>query len=282
MPGDDALQTSQTLEGIAREAGEMALEYIESAALDVQAKGHLDLVTEADRAVEQRILERLDAAFPKDGIVGEEGTAKPSLSGRVWVIDPIDGTTNFVRGMDTWSVSVGLFAENRPVFGVVNLPAQQRLLVGGEWISPRLNGHPLPRLSPPDSNLCVVALGLGPATRRFRSAALVQAIEDAGFIFRYSGCGSASLVDLILGRVDGYISLGESSWDMIASLAILAPLGGTSSSGWAADSLREKRSIVCGTRHFVEMASIILREVDEADGSRSPSVNGSMQPGGNC
>lgn len=87
------------VEDIAREAGRLALTYFQSlASLPVEKKGHLDLVTEADRQVETLLIASLQKAFPDDGIFGEEGGEIAGTSGRIWVVDPIDGTFNFVRG----------------------------------------------------------------------------------------------------------------------------------------------------------------------------------------
>ncbi|WP_309500837.1 MULTISPECIES: inositol monophosphatase family protein [unclassified Neorhizobium] len=111
------------VEKIARKAGGLALEYFESLdRLPVERKGHLDLVTEADRAVEEFLLANLKAAFPEDGIYGEEGGEIPGTSGRIWVIDPIDGTFNFVRGGENWAISIGLYENRRPTFGVIFAP----------------------------------------------------------------------------------------------------------------------------------------------------------------
>ena len=106
------------------EAGEIALRHFNSGpAADIEAKGPLDLVTAADREVEAFICKELVRNFPEDGIFGEGGSVVKGSSGRVWVIDPIDGTFNFVRGSQHWRISIGLFENGRPVFGAVNAPA---------------------------------------------------------------------------------------------------------------------------------------------------------------
>jgi len=193
------------VEAISREAGAIAMNYFDDTApLAIQSKGHLDLVTDADRDVERFIVDRLAAYFPDDGIVGEEGAAAPSRSGRTWVIDPIDGTFNFVRGSDQWSVSIGLFDGTRPSFGVVNLPAQGKLIAGGDGIPARLNGRALSRLVPMDPSRAAVYLGLGPLSTDSTGADLVDFVSrEAGMVFRYCGCGSVSLMSVALGQVDG-------------------------------------------------------------------------------
>lgn len=244
------------LQAIVVEAGDVALRYFrQTEALDFESKGPLDLVTEADRAVEKLVFDRLRAVFPDDGIVGEEGATAPSRSGRVWVVDPIDGTFNFVRGTDQWSVSIGLFDGHRAALGAVNLPAQGKIIVGGVGVAPTVNGE---RLKPPprfDPKRAVVALGLGMPRADDRWAELVRDVSAAGLLFRYCGCGSASLIDVALGEVDGYVSLAETSWDVMAGLAILEALGVRHTADWASVGLREKFPLVCGNADLIERLS---------------------------
>jgi myo-inositol-1(or 4)-monophosphatase len=97
-----SISREEVVEAIAREAGDIALGHFHSLArLPVEQKGHLDLVTAADRDVETFLIGRLREAFPLDGVYGEEGSNITGSSGRVWVLDPIDGTFNFVRGART-------------------------------------------------------------------------------------------------------------------------------------------------------------------------------------
>jgi myo-inositol-1(or 4)-monophosphatase len=247
----------ETVQEIALEAGRTAMEHFSQAApLAVESKGYFDLVTQADREVERLIVNRLRSAFPKDGILGEEGSAAASRSGRTWVIDPIDGTLNFIRGSDQWSVSIGLFDGLRPTLGVVHLPAQGKLVVGGLGVHPRLNGREIAPLAPVNPSLGVVALGFGPAEADSRRAELVTFVSrEAGMVFRNSGCGSASLLSVALGHVDGYISLGESSWDVVAALAIIEQLGGESTVDWRGVGLYSKFPMACGTRDFLAVVS---------------------------
>src|SRR5215471_18634050 len=94
---------------VAEQAGRLALRH-QASGFDAEDKPDHSPVTSADRASEQLMGSLLEAAFPEDGILGEEGMAKESRSGRRWLLDPIDGTRNFVRGIPTWGVLVGLEA----------------------------------------------------------------------------------------------------------------------------------------------------------------------------
>ncbi|BCH27896.1 inositol monophosphatase family protein [Mesorhizobium sp. L-8-3] len=257
-------ETAAILELIAHEAGELALRHFRERKFGVESKGYRDPVTEVDIAVERHLHDRLRQAFPDDGIIGEEGAAAASASGRYWLADPIDGTLNFIRGMDQWSVSIGLFEGGQARLGVVFLPAQGRILVGGKEVAPRMNGAPIAPLPPLDPQLPAVALGFGPASGQLRSAAFLQSVHRAGFTARVSGCGSASLVSVILGHVDGYLSLGESSWDVIGGMAILSALGARSNLSWTRDNLCTKRVFACGSEAFMATARPILDELEKA------------------
>src|SRR5262245_23636611 len=110
---------------VARGAGEIALEY---AKRGVQAEDKADLspVTAADRASEAYLAKELAAAFPDDGLLGEEGGRREARSGRRWIVDPIDGTRDFLRGYDTWAILIGLEADGEVAVGVCHFPAQGR------------------------------------------------------------------------------------------------------------------------------------------------------------
>ena len=106
---------------IARRAGQIALE-TRARGLAPESKSDQSPVTEADRASESFIAAALKEAFPEDGLLGEEGTEKASMSGRRWIIDPIDGTRDFIRGNPAWAVLLGLEVENEVAAGFAYFP----------------------------------------------------------------------------------------------------------------------------------------------------------------
>jgi fructose-1,6-bisphosphatase/inositol monophosphatase family enzyme len=117
------LPTSDFLQQLARDAGQVALHYYGKTSDSEEIKDDFSVVTEADRAVEKFLHERILRAFPEHSIIGEEGTAiqgKPDAP--VWVIDPIDGTANFAYQLPTWCISIGILHENQPKVGVIYCP----------------------------------------------------------------------------------------------------------------------------------------------------------------
>jgi len=269
MAVDDATQISRghalaaLVEEIARDAGEVALSHFRSLSnLPVEKKGHLDLVTEADRAVETFLTVRLLEAFPDDGVFGEEGGDITGSSGRVWVIDPIDGTFNFVRGGQNWAISIGLYENHRPVFGVIYAPVRDLMLSGGNCIGTKLNGNPMRALPPLDLAKASTGLGLHPSILTEERLEVLRYISDElRFSFRVCGSATLSLIEVAMGETDGYVSLGDSTWDVMAALPILANLGAVHTIDWDRTSLDERLRFACGSEAFLAKVRPLLERV---------------------
>lgn len=254
------------VEDIARRAGAIALAHFNSFAdLPVEKKGHLDLVTVADRDVEAFLIEELRAAFPADGIYGEEGADIPGTSGRVWILDPIDGTFNFVRGGQGWAISIGLFQDRRPVFGVIHAPARDLMLTGGNCFGTLLNGKPLPPLPALDLAQASMGIGLHPSVATADRLEVVRFISDELQIsFRCCGSATQSFMQVAMGETDGYLSLGDATWDVMAALPILANLGITHTIDWDKVDLGDKLRFACGSESFIEKVRPLLERVTDA------------------
>ncbi|MET3924224.1 inositol monophosphatase family protein [Devosia sp. 2618] len=245
------------IEAIAHEAGELALSHFHKlASVPVESKGHLDLVTAADKEVEALVTSRLRVAFPDDGIFGEEGNAVEGTSGRTWVIDPIDGTFNFVRGGDQWAVSIGLYEDGAPTFGVINVPVRKQLVVGGEGVPTSINGVPLALAKGFDRSRASTGVGFHPAIPTDDRLQMLRfVIDDARMVFRCCGSATLSLLEVATGEVDGYIGMGESSWDLMAAMPILTQLGFGSTIDWSTSTLASKFKFACGKPEFLELVS---------------------------
>ncbi|MEK1903719.1 MAG: inositol monophosphatase family protein [Rhizobium sp.] len=249
------------IEDIAREAGTLALTHFRSlASLPVEKKGHLDLVTEADRQVEALLIARLNQAFPDDGIFGEEGGEIPGTSGRIWVIDPIDGTFNFVRGGQNWAISIGLYENRRPVFGVIHAPVRDLTILGGTRVPARLNGRPIKPLPAFDMSRASTGFSFHPTVSTADRLEAIRFIsDDLGISFRLCGAATISLIEVMLGETDGYLSIGDSTWDVMAALPILARLGVSSTIDWDRTELPQKLRFACGGKEFVDRLRPLLR-----------------------
>lgn len=246
-------QEQAILERIAREAGQMALMHFTAFKdLTIEKKGHLDLVTVADQEVEEFLTKRLLQAFPNDGIFGEEGGEIKGHSGRIWVIDPIDGTFNFIRGGQDWAISIGLYEHKLPAYGVIYAPVRNLLLTGGTSVPARQNGDLLPPLPKLDISKAVIGIGMHPSIKTDDRLEVMRFIsDDLRVSFRCCGASTLSLISVALGETDAYLALGDATWDVMAGIAILSSLGVTHTINWHEVELTEKLRFSCGNSEIV-------------------------------
>ncbi|NIZ62999.1 arabinose phosphate phosphatase [Sedimentitalea sp. CY04] len=245
---------AKIVETIACNAGHLALSHFNKlSTLPVETKGHLDLVTVADQEVEAFITRALIDAFPDDGVFGEEGASRHSRSGRTWVVDPIDGTFNFVRGSDQWAVSIGLYHGGRPVFGVIHVPVRAQTLVGGEGYASTMNGAVMETRMGMKADQAACGVGFHPVIPiDLRLNTLRFVLEEAQMTFRSCGSATLSLIEVALGQVDGYLGTGESTWDLMAAIPILEQIGIGCTVNWTQTDLNDKLRFACGTQEFLD------------------------------
>lgn len=245
---------AKIIQTIARDAGDLALSHFHRlSTLPVETKGHLDLVTVADQEVEAFVTRALIDAFPDDGVFGEEGASRQSRSGRTWVVDPIDGTFNFVRGGDQWAVSIGLYDGRRPVFGVIHVPVRKQTLVGGDGFPSTFNDTTMKQRTGMKAEQAACCVGFHPAIPvDLRLDTLRFVLEDAQMSFRTCGSATLSLIEVAQGQVDGYIGTGDSTWDLMAGLPILEQVGIGCTVNWAQTDLNDKLRFACGTPEFLD------------------------------
>ncbi len=185
-----------------------------------------DVVTEFDRAAERRIVDGLLAARPGDGIVGEEGTATEGTTGVHWLIDPIDGTTNFLYGLPGWAVSIAALDGDGPLAGVVYVPSQDELFAATRGGGALLDGVALRCGSVSEPSGALVATGFGYVVeRRARQGAQVARLLPLIRDIRRSGAASVDLCHVAAGRVDGYYEQGLGPWDFAAGALIAREAG---------------------------------------------------------
>ncbi len=216
-----------TARRIAAEAGALALVYFRRwDRLTIDVKGHQDFVSEADRNVELAVRAALEAAFPDDGIVGEEGAPKPGTSGYTWVIDPIDGTTNFINGIPQWCVILACVHDGRTVIGVVHDPVHDEMHHATRGGGAFCNDRPI--RCTPKTSLTEGSLGVGFSGRRRIDGIkrLVAACCDAGTVFWRNGSGGLSLAYVATGRILGYVEEHMNAWDFLAGHLIVSEAGG--------------------------------------------------------
>ena len=237
---------------IATDAGAMALDYFRKwDRLTIDVKGHQDFVSEADRNVELAVRAALAKAFPDDGIVGEEGEPTPGSSGYTWVIDPIDGTTNFINGIPQWCVILACVHQGQTVIGVVHDPVHDELHHAKRGGGAFCNSRPIscsPKTSLRDGSLGV---GFSGRTRAGGIKALVTLATDAGTVFWRNGSGGLSLAYVATGRILGYVEEHMNGWDFLAGNLIVVEAGGRAEPVDADDAIKNgARVVVAGAGVF--------------------------------
>lgn len=225
---------------IAHEAGRAALEYFRDPdALEVVSKGPQDFASQADGAVETLIRDRVHALFPDDGFLGEEGG--PAFDHRhasgVWVVDPIDGTANFVNRMPAWCVSIAYVREGRTEAGVVYDPNADEVFTARRGEGAFCNGTPM-RCSPAHS-LAQGAVGVGHSTRTSAGPAVesIRRLLEAGGMYQRSGSGALMLAYVAAGRLLGYLEAHINAWDCLAGILLVEEAGGRTNDFLANDGL---------------------------------------------
>ena len=185
-----------------------------------------DMVSDADRAAEQVIVSLISEAFPHDGVLGEEGAFSSGTSGRRWVIDPLDGTTNFIYGLDAFCVSIGVEDGEGPVAGCVHDPLRSETFAAERNGGATLNGH---RLSPaPIEELGRALVGTGFSYRsdqRAWQATVVSQLLPRIRDIRRVGSAALDLCWVAAGRLDAHVERGLAPWDHAAGLLIAEEAG---------------------------------------------------------
>ena len=220
-----------------------------------------DLVTATDRAVEALIVERLLAARPGDGIVGEEGASEAGTSGVRWVVDPIDGTTNFAYDYPAFCTSIAAEVDGAAVVGVVHDPVRGQTFSAVRGGGAFLNGHPavVRSAGPPLAHALVgTGFGYGAERRAAQGTVLARVLPHVRDI-RRAGSAALDLCTVACGRLDAYYERGLQHWDHAAGALIATEAGawvGTLEGG----PLDRERTVVAARPDLVEPLLALLRD----------------------
>jgi myo-inositol-1(or 4)-monophosphatase len=211
---------------LARRAGSLALSMHGGLGGSDTKSSPTDVVTAADRAAESLLVDGIRTARPGDGILGEEGASDDGTTGVRWVVDPVDGTVNYLYALPQWAVSIGVEVDGVTQVGVVHDPAKSETFTAVRGGGAQLNGTPL-RCNPVTQlSQALVATGFGyDARRRAAQAALLPTVLPAVRDLRRMGAGALDLCAVATGRVDAYYEQGLAPWDMSAGLLIATEAG---------------------------------------------------------
>jgi len=223
----DLRDTACTAEAIAKSAGALALRYFKAQDdLVIDMKGHQDFVSQADREVELLVRADLARAFPDDAIVGEEHAPKPGTSGFTWVIDPIDGTANFVSSIPYWCVVIAGVKDSLTQIAIIHDPIHDECFVAVRGKGATLNGKPIHVSKGRSLREGSVAIGVSGRAAPERFQAVVKGVTDAGGVIVRNASGALSLAYTAAGRFLGYTEAHMNSWDCLAGQLLIAEAGG--------------------------------------------------------
>ncbi len=215
-------------ESLARRAGRLLVEYATSGDLGTSEKGPKDVVTFADKASEEMLVSELKAAFPNDGVVGEEGARSEGAHGRVWYIDPLDGTFNFSREIPFWCVSIGLAVDGNPEVGAVYDPSRDELFSGGRGLGTTLNGRVVSARGPEGVAEATVQINVDfDREGAERSLADTTRVGMEAMRLRNMGSLALELAYVACGRLDALIQRGSHPWDYAAGIILCLESGAT-------------------------------------------------------
>ena len=208
-------------------AGERAVEYFSNlSSVQIERKGRQDWVSEADKAVEMFIRERLDTVFPDDGIYGEEHSPKIGTSGFDWVIDPIDGTTNFVNGIPNWTIVLAGVVGATTHVGVIHDPMLQETFVAVKGEGATLNGEAIDVNKTTELASGTVAVGYSNRVEAINVLPILEGLIASGAMYHRNASGALSLAYVAAGRLLGYIEEHMNAWDCLAGQLLIAEAGG--------------------------------------------------------
>jgi myo-inositol-1(or 4)-monophosphatase len=217
-------------ERAARAAGEVLISYYGRAPEGLESKTSVtDPVSDADREAERTIRELLTAERPDDGLVGEEGTrVEGARSGRHWIVDPLDGTVNFLYGLRTWAVSIALEDEDGLAVGVVYDPVDGECFSAVRGEGAWMNGEPIRVNDCTTLDRAMVATGFSyVAEERATQAQLLLELLPRIRDLRRAGAAALDLSYVAAGRVDAYYERGLKRWDEAAGLLLVTEAGGS-------------------------------------------------------
>lgn len=253
----------------ARKAGNLiARSYETPDAIEASQKGQHDFVTNVDQEAERLIIETIQRAYPDHTIVAEESGLTTGSDAEIqWVIDPLDGTTNFIKRFPHFAVSIAVRVKGRTEVGVVYDPMRNELFTAVRGKGAQLNGYRLRGGSARDLNGTILATGF-PFKQRQHTATYMNLLDKL-FVhcadFRRTGSAALDLAYVAAGRVDGYFEIGLRPWDFMAGDLLVREAGGLTTDFVGGPHYLTSGNLVAGNPRVVKgLLSVMQPELSEA------------------
>jgi len=240
---------------VARHAGQLIIRQLPRRdSIPVHEKANMDFATEVDTAVEREIQRDLKRAFPDHAFLGEE-TGQTGKSPYLWVVDPLDGTSNFIHGIPHFSVSIALLDRGEPILGVVFDPLRDELFSAEKGRGALLNDRRLRVGQRRELNSALLLTGFAP---RVRDQLATQLAITGEFLanaedIRRSGSAALDLAWIACGRADGYYETGVKPWDVAAGTLLVREAGGQVTDYRGGNDFMQTGQIVAANMHLAEV-----------------------------
>ena len=255
MTSDDIARRLLLAENAAREAGALAQALIAGkGSLQVVEKGKQDLASRADRECEELIRARIAAAYPKDAVLGEEGGLRGLKNDTYWLLDPIDGTSNYLRGVPLWCVSIAFVLQGRCEIGVTYHVLRNEMFVATRGGGAYCNGRACRVSGTAVAARSTVGIGFSHDGQPESYARLLRNIVAAGFDYRRLGSTALSLAYVADGRFDGFFKSATKIWDALPGLLLVREAGGRAGDFEADLSLADRSFPVFAAAPGIETA----------------------------
>ena len=232
--------------------------------LVVESKGTQDEVSNADRETEIFLRDRIFAAYPDDGILGEEGGDDSNGKPVVWVLDPIDGTACFVNGMFSWCISIAVVVDGVPSIGVVFDPHADEMFHAVRGGVALVNDQVLQVKAVADFKGGVLGVGFSHRSQPEEFIPFLHTLLASGGMFIRNGSGALMLCYVAAGRLIGYYEPHINSWDCLAAIVIVEAAGGRCNDFLANNGLTQGNPIVAAGRSlYPKLVGIVGRDIDQ-------------------
>jgi myo-inositol-1(or 4)-monophosphatase len=253
----------KTVKLAAENATKIIKEYSSSGDFGVELKGKNDLVTDADLASEQEIIKTIKEYFPDDEFLAEVSSSKTELpKGRIWIIDPIDGTTNFAHGFPVYCISIALWIDGIPKVALVKEVAKGEIFWAVEGQGAYLDGNKITVSRNEDSSKSLIGTGFPYTVFEHvdEYLSLLKSLMQNTHGIRRAGAASYDLCCTACGRLDGFFEYGLSPWDVAAGALIIKEAGGVVTDWNKKDNWLFGKSIIGGNKDIHEFLYDQIKE----------------------
>lgn len=238
--------------------------FVDRDAMIYKFKGPQDYLTATDGEVEKLVRERLLDAFPNDTVLGEEDGGK--VSDATWVVDPIDGTSNFARGIAHFCVSIAFVDKGEAAIGVIYQPMLDELFAAARGHGATLNGEPIHVSKEDKLKRSLVEVGRAARQPQAGYLAMLDKVMATGAGIRGAGSGALAVANVACGRVDGCYETHMYSWDCLAGLVMVKEAGGRINDFLAGEGLTKGNVIFAAAPGIAdEFASVVGVSLHNSD-----------------